>query len=142
MPKKVPHKNQPNFYETLGATLPYASGPSAASITASPLWIYPAWIIGSVILGVLFGLAIKDFQKTSEILYTGGIVANISGENFDIASAGLILSQKQQPALQSLSVSSIQGNPTNLQTGQAITSFQNSFSSLGQQGSVGIPAKR
>ena len=142
MPKKIPHKNQPNFYETLGATLPYSSAPTATSITSSPLWIYPAWIIGSVVLGILFGLAIKDFQKTSEIVYTGGIVATITGENVDMAAAGLVLSQKQQLALQSLSVDTIQGNPTNLQTGQTITSFQNSFSSLGQQGSVGIPAKR
>ncbi len=142
MPKKNPHKNQPNFYETLGATLPYSSAPAATSITSSPLWIYPAWIAGSVILGILFGLAIKDFQKTSEIIYTGGVVANIDGESFDTASKGIALSQSQQPALQSLSTGSIQGSSANLQAGQTVSSFQYSFSSLGQQGSVGVPAKR
>ncbi len=142
MPKKNPHKDQPNFYETIGASLPYSSAPASSSITSSPLWIYPAWIVGSVILGILFGLAIKDFQKTSGMVYTGGIVADINGEDIDIASEGLVLSQKQQPALQSLSVSSIQGNTANPQVGQTITSFQYSFSSLGQQGSVGVSAKR
>ncbi len=142
MPKKISHKNQPNFYETLGASLPYPSASSAASITSSPLWIYPAWIAGSVVLGILFGLAIKDFQNTSDIIYSGGIVANITGENIESASTGLVLAQSQQPALQSLSTSTIQGNPARLQTVQTIASFQNSFSGLGQQGSVGIPAKR
>jgi hypothetical protein len=142
MPKKTSHKNQPNFYETLGASVPYSSAPSAASITSSPLWIYPAWIAGSVILGILFGLAIKDFQKTTDIIYTGGIVANIAGENIDTATNGLVLAQAQQPALQSLSVSAIQGNITNIQMVQTVNNFQNSFSGLGQQGSVGISAKR
>ena len=139
MPKKTPYKNEINFYETLGASLPYSSASPVQSITTSPWWIYTAWIVGSIILGILFGLAIKDFQKTNDTVYSGGIVANIRGADFKTAAAGLTLAQTQPVSLQSKGAG-LQGNSTVLQPGQAITSLQNGFSGLGQQGTVGVPA--
>ena len=138
MPKKAHYKNEINFYETLGASLPYSPTSSTQTITTSPLWIYPAWIVGSIILGVLFGLAIKDFQKTNETVYSGGIVANIRGVDFKTATAGLVLAQAQPVPLQSKGTT-LQGNSAEIQPGQTITSLQYGFSSLGQQGSVAAP---
>ena len=68
MPKKTRYKKAPEFYETLTPSLPLSpSMPNISAIPSSPLWIYPAWVAGSVILGILFGLAIKEDRKSTRL---------------------------------------------------------------------------
>ena len=140
MPKKKPYKNQPEFYETLSPSMSYAGVPTAKLSTSSPLWIYPAWIMGSIVLGILFGLAIKDFEQPADIAVASGIVAKINDPQYDAATTGLVLSQAQSSTIQSAPMTSLQGNSSSLQDSQSSSKLQNGFSGYGQQGSVGLAA--
>jgi len=140
MPKKTLKQKEPEFYETLNPSLPFArSFESINPIPSSPLWVYPAWIFGSIAIGVLFGLAIKDLQQPAEKIGKPGIVAHINGSRYTVASAGLMLSQSASQTIQG-TVAALQANQTSLQNGQNITAYQNGFSGYGQQGSVGTAA--
>lgn len=141
MPKKTRHKHEPEFYETLSPSLPYGGMASSSAIDGTPLWVYPAWIAGSIVLGVLLGLAIKDFQTVKHTLARPGIVAKINDPQYSVAASGLAVSQTQSQAIQG-NYSTIQGSASSLQSGRNITSYQNGFSGYGQQGSVGTSAAR
>ena len=140
MPKKTRYKKAPEFYETLTPSLPLgASMPNISAIPSSPLWIYPAWVAGSVILGILFGLAIKDFQTPTEVAARAGVVAKINDPQNVVILSSMKVAQAQSQVIQG-NASSLQGISTELQPGQTIASYQNGFSGYGQQGSVGTSA--
>lgn len=140
MPKKTRYKKGPEFYETLSPSMPFTQPiERIAAIPSSPLWIYPAWITGSIVLGILFGLAIKDFQALPDIVVNPGVVAKINDPQYTTATSGLTLSQARSQPIQG-SNQSLQADQTSLQNGEIITTFQDGFSSYGQQGSVGGPA--
>lgn len=143
MPKKTRHKHEPNFYETLNPSLPLRRLDFAgvAPIEGTPLWVYPAWIAGSIVLGILLGLAIKDATGTHQIILTGGNVARILDPQYTVADAGLAVAQSTTDAIQG-NATGLQGNNTNLHPGDNILAAQYGFSAYGQQGSVNLPAAR
>jgi hypothetical protein len=124
----------------LNPSLPFGSNVSSISaIPSSPFWIYPAWVAGSVLIGVLFGIAIKDIQLPAEIVAKPGIVAKINDPQYATADSSLKVAQIQTQSIQG-NASSLQGASSDLQAGQSIVSLQNGFSGYGQQGSVGTSA--
>ena len=140
MPKKPNPRKDPEFYESLTPSMSFGVPLDGVNIFSStPLWIYPAWIIGSIILGVLFGLAVKDFQNRPDRISLGGIVAGINDPYYNVVSNGLKLSASKSQIIQGDSTI-IQANQTTLQGGRNTSDYQNSFSSYGQQGSVGTAA--
>ena len=140
MPKKTRYKKAPEYYETLNQSMSFSPDISTINaIPSSPLWVYPAWIAGSVLIGVLFGLAIKDIQAPSEVVAKAGVVAKINDPQFEFSANGLKVAQVQSQIIQG-TTGSLQGSSSELQPGQSIVSYQNGFSSYGQQGSVGTSA--
>lgn len=137
---KQPSKDEDsNFYETLTPSMAYPMGIEGNTSNITPLWVYPAWIIGSIILGVLIGLAISDLERPVAVIVPAGEVTTFAQSSDAVTQTALALSKTETQSPQG-TAASVQGSPESLQPTQSASAFQPVNSAYGQQGSVGVPA--